>query len=150
MFSLKNNKKDRQASQFWYMFFQLAKSCVLFFFFPQAYEAHSVMQPKRSLGNFPLYYGCKNSCREGHRAHARSSSRLPHKILCKCLMVLSSHPVLRQVNTASLCVGSLSCIVANPDPQRLVLEEELLEEPSCESDLCPETGFTFSWRSLCS
>lgn len=36
MFSLKNNKKERQASQFWYMFFQLAKSCVLFFFsFPK-------------------------------------------------------------------------------------------------------------------
>lgn len=65
-------------------------------------------------------------------------------------MVLSSYPVLRQVNTASLCVGSLSRVAANPDPRRLVLEEEFLEEPSWESDLCPEIGLTCRWGSLCS
>ena len=54
------------------------------------------------------------------------------------------------MNPASLCVGSLSRIAANPNPQRLVLEEEFLEEPSWESDLRPEIGFTVRWASLCS
>ena len=54
-------------------------------------------------------------------------------------MVLSSYPVLRQVNTASLCVGSLSRVAANPDPRRLVLEEEFLEEPSWAQLKCRST-----------
>ena len=47
MFPLKNNKKDRQTSQFGYMFFQLAKSCVLFFFsFPMHMKLTALCSPK--------------------------------------------------------------------------------------------------------